>query len=567
MKKLALAFAIVIIAAQSSAQQNPFTKEQLNDIISFEAVDPLQKIFKETAFFEHMDPVADVARGEHASFQFVVRSNKTIHRLSASVIQLTRNADLLTKNSFVGFVGYTRVGRPLPNPSKDRLSPVSGFYPDPIFDTTSMDIRNFTTQPLWVTVNIPVDFPPGDYTGLLTIKGSIEGRSFSLDKRFTVKVYDVTINKTSLWVTNWFGLDKNQLMKLSGGKDSVEYSDGYWKWLKVVAKKMKEYDENVVMTPILSLIKISMPNNNFQFDFSKFDRFVQTFIDEGTIGRIEGGHIGGRMGDWYAQFGVYTPYMKNDTVRFRNIPITDPEAQRFYKEFLTALTFHLKEKKWDAIYLQHVCDEPEPGNEKTYAEIAAYIKSVSPGLKLIDAVHSHGVNNTVDVWVPQLDFFHSDYAFYKERKAAGDEIWFYTCLSPQGEYANRFIELPLIKTRILHWLNFRYNATGYLHWGWDFWSDNSLEETSGIIPEAGNIMPGGDAFITYPGNGKILSSIRLEAMRDGIVDYELLKMLEVKKPEIAREICRQVVYEFDKYDTDIKSFRLKRRAILELLSK
>jgi len=93
-----------------------------------------------------------------------------------------------------------------------------------------------------------------------------------------------------------------------------------------------------------------------------------------------------------------------------------------------------------------------------------------------------------------------------------------------------------------------------------------MEETSGIIPEAGNIMPGGDAFITYPGNGKILSSIRLEAMRDGIVDYELLKMLDEKNSTVAREICRQVVYEFDKYDVDIKSFREKRKRILELLS-
>ena len=110
---------------------------------------------------------------------------------------------------------------------------------------------------------------------------------------------------------------------------------------------------------------------------------------------------------------------------------------------------------------------------------------------------------------------------------------------PQDEYANRFIEQPLIKTRLLHWINFRFGATGYLHWGWDFWSDNCLEETAGIIPEAGNIMPGGDAFITYPGNGKILSSIRLEAMRDGIVDYELLKMLEQRVLDQFRKLTRR----------------------------
>ena len=55
-------------------------------------------------------------------------------------------------------------------------------------------------------------------------------------------------------------------------------------------------------------------------------------------------------------------------------------------------------------------------------------------------------------------------------------------------------------------------------------------------------------------------------MRDGIVDYELLSMLNEKNPAAAREICRQVVYEFDKYDVDISAFRAKRRRILELLS-
>ena len=80
-------------------------------------------------------------------------------------------------------------------------------------------------------------------------------------------------------------------------------------------------------------------------------------------------------------------------------------------------------------------------------------------------------------------------------------------------------------------------------------------------------MPGGDAFITYPAKGKILSSIRLEAMRDGIEDYELLKMLEQKQPAVAREICRLEVYEFSKYDLDIKSFRARRKQILQLLSR
>jgi hypothetical protein len=548
------------------AQAYSPANSSLDDIVTLTAVDPLQKIFKENAFFESIEPLAIAARGEHASFQFALRSNQSILHLRVSVTQLNGPGKLLSDNTFVGYVGYTRVGRPLPFPSKDKLDPVSGFYPDPILDDSVIDLHNFTTQPVWISVNIPVDCNAGEYTGRLRLTGIMGGKAIQMNRNFRIKVYPVTINKTSLWVTNWFGLDKQQLKKLSDGKDSIVFSEPYWRWLRVVAKKMKEYDQNVIIASPLYLSTISLHDQDFQFDFSRFDRFVQTFIDEGTLGRIEGGHLGGRMGNWFSQFGLSVPFWRNDSIRFSNMPLESAATQHFYRQFIPALIAHLKQKAWDGLYLQHICDEPEQINENSYDSIALFIKSLATGIKTIDAVHSHGKANTVDVWVPQLDFFNSDYIFYRQRKAAGDEIWFYTCLAPQGEYANRFIELPLIKTRILHWINFRFGATGYLHWGWNFWSDDPLAETSGIIPEAGNIMPGGDAFITYPGKGKILSSIRLEAMRDGIVDYELLKMLEAKRPEQAREICRQVVYEFDKYDLDIKSFRAKRKQILELLS-
>ncbi len=565
MRKFPITLVIVLLLSAIVKGQTAWTKTATDDMVSFVAVDPLQKIFKETAFFEDADPVADVAIGEHASFQFVVRSTKTIRHMTASVTQLSRNPDLMAHNSQIGFVGYTRVGRPLPNPPKDKLSPESGFYPDPILDTPAMDLIHLTSQPVWLTIAIPQETAPGDYLGLITLSGTIDGKTFSTHHRLLVRVYPVRITQTSLWVTNWFGIDKTQMKQLSDGKDSVMYSERYWYWLQVAAKKMKAYDQNVVIVPP-TLVNIKYQQGKYQLDFSRYDRFVQTFIDEKTIGLIEGGHVGGRMGNWDSQFGLFVPFWHGDTIYYRILPLKDSTVQHFYSVFMPALMNHLKAKGWDKMYRQHLCDEPETSNEKSYGEIGRYIKSLAPGIKTIDAVHSHGVDNTVDVWVPQLDFYDTDYAFYQERKKAGDEIWFYTCLSPQGEYANRFIEQPLIKTRLLHWINFRFGSTGYLHWGWNFWSPDPMRETSGIIPEAGNIMPGGDAFITYPGHGEILSSIRLEAMRDGIVDYELLKMLEKQSPDAAREMARTTVYEFSKYDLDIATFRAKRRRILEMLS-
>ena len=80
-------------------------------------------------------------------------------------------------------------------------------------------------------------------------------------------------------------------------------------------------------------------------------------------------------------------------------------------------------------------------------------------------------------------------------------------------------------------------------------------------------VPAGDPWIVYPGKDGPLDSIRFEAMRDGIADYELLRQYGQKYPDEAAETARLAVYNFQRYDTDIRSFRMKRRMMLEALSK
>jgi hypothetical protein len=126
------------------------------------------------------------------------------------------------------------------------------------------------------------------------------------------------------------------------------------------------------------------------------------------------------------------------------------------------------------------------------------------------------------------------------------------------------VELPLIKTRLMYWINYRYGIAGYLHWGYNFWRahpwDNLADNHS---------LPGGDMAIVYPakeGYG-IISSIRWEAERDGIEDHELLSQLGDKDPGAAMALAKKEVLDFDKYNTDIQAFRATRRSLLEALSK
>lgn len=533
--------------------------------ILFQYVDPLQKVLKEAAFFPEKPALAEVARGEHASFQFVVRSDAPLQGVSAKVL-FEGPAQGVFADVQVGFVGYVRVGRNTPTPSRDRLMPPSGFFPDPIMEIPQMDVPAHTTQPVWVTVAIPASTKPGEYKGKILLQAKSGKKTIALERPLTVKVYPVTIGKPSLWFTNWFTLDPGRLALMNNGQPVQPYSDRYWQCVGELAKIMAEYYQNVALISPLHLTQYAMQNGKYQFDFSRFDRMVDASIQAGVIGKIEGGHIAGRESHWTSPFYMQYPVVKPDTVVFESKPANDPDARAFYEQFIPALVTHLKAKGWYGNYMQHIADEPIKENVDSYVAIARFVKSLAPDIRIIEACHSKDVENTIDVWVPQLDFFHIDNAFYQERAKAGDEVWYYTCLAPQGEYANRFVELPAMKTRVLYWINFRYNSPGYLHWGLNFWNQNPFDETTGIITESGNVLPGGDAWVVYPAYGKLWSSQRLEAIRDGVVDYELLKQLDQKYPDKAREMARQVVYQFNLYDINIEGFRNKRRQILELLS-
>jgi len=513
-----------------------------------------------------------VARGEHASFQFVVRANADIKNLKINIGAPT-NGNTTLNELKTGFVSFVKVGRANPEPSKDSYAPMSGYFPDPIIYEENRDVKFGTTQPIWLTVKIPTDCETGVYNGSAEISGEINGTSFSEGKHFEIEVFQPVVNKTSLWVTNWFFLDR--LNYLNNNEPVEKHSELYWELSHTMAKTLAEYRQNVAMISPFDHTDFSYEDGKWNFDFSFFNKMVNLFIEEGVIGRLEGGHLGSRIdGDWSGPFGLNVPVIEDDNIDKELLPLVNPKTKEFYNAFLPAFVENIKANGWEEKYIQHIADEPIDANVESYIEISKYLKSLVPELKVIEACHTHQLENMVDVWVPQMNFLKDGLGFYKEQQTKGAEAWYYTCLAPKGEWANRFVEQPLIKTRLLHWVNYKCNIPGYLHWGFNFWGSNSgivtaenpYDDVSGMIVSSGNILPGGDCWITYPGYKTIYPSIRLEAMRDGIVDYELLKLFAQRFPEKAKDLVGTTVYGFEHYDINIGEFRKKRRMMLEMLS-
>ena len=464
--------------------------------------DPLKKVFtEELSFVENTDTEA-VAKGETATFQLVVRSAFPIQGLQVDAGDLA-GGDRKIAATLKAFVGYILAGNHANPRSKDAVFPVSDLYPDCLQEVESIDVPPMQNQPVWVSYAIPRDATDGNYAANLVFTGKVDEKPFRIVKQVNVKVYPVTLPKQTLSVTNWF--ISEGFSKMNDNQPVEPYSDRYWELLTAMAHVMRDHGQNTyIFWDWPGLCGIQRTGTQYAFDFTNFDKMVELLIREGGLQCIEGGHLGGRMGDWNSDFGISVPNAGTK-------PFNDEMVRNFLSQFLPALSNHLNTKGWTKMYVQHIADEPTDQNAESYIRITEFVKKQMPGIPIIDAVMSHKLANTVNVWVPILDHYHHDYAFYQERQAAGDKIWFYTCTGPQGDYANRFMEQPLVQTRFLHWINYRYGATGYLHWGFNFWHMNKTNDA------AVNNWPAGDSWIVYPAFGKVYNIRKFRLTRQKLL--------------------------------------------------
>ena len=536
-----------------------------NENILFRYVDPLEKVLPEQTLFMDISSEADVAKGETATFQFVIRANEGLHDVKVelgNVKSLDTGKVVSLEGAKVYFVGHVHVGRTQLEPGTDIIHSASNFYPDPLTDDETVDVPAAVTTSAWISIPIAKDMEAGKYEAEVVMEGVCEGERVKRQTTVAIHVYSTVVDKQTLKITNWYQPGFSYV----DGKDVPQFSERWWNLMEEMADYMKKYRQNVVKIDPLGLAEYTFKEGKVVgIDFMRFDKVVNFFKEKGILEIIAGGHIAGRKGGWTSEFGYFMPIELNNETTIKWVDCENAEAKEFYKLFFKELLGHLKQQGWLDMYIQHIADEPIKSNAQSYISISSYVKRLAPNLLIVDACHTKDLDNQIDVWIPQLNYLHKDFDFYKSQQEKGKIVWFYTCVWPQGEYANRYIQQPLIKTRLLHWINYKYDIGGYLHWGLNFWrGEDPMVETAAVQSD-GLVLPAGDAWVLYPYKKHLIPSIRLEAMRDGIVDYELLRLLEQKNPELAKRLVNAMVYEFDKYDMDIVHFRKIRKQLLEAL--
>jgi hypothetical protein len=511
-------------------------------------------------------PELVAARNQHVALQVALRSSSGLEGVAAECHLLEGPAGTLAADVRLQAVGLVVVGNHTDDvPADELVGEAPGWYPDPLLDLP-LTLEAGRTRAVWLTIHVPKAAGAGLYRSLVVIRQA--GKELArLPFRLRVAAAEVPAERT-LRVTNWFRVDDRHAKQFWG---APQFSEAWWSVVANLARVMAEYRQNVVLTPTLDLVEL-LSAEEPHFAFERFDRWVETFQKAGAIGFIEGEHLVGRAGGYDEPLVVPILLREGETVRKAELPPDDPRVPRFLDAFLPALNRHLEEKGWKGIYLQHVLDEPHGDEPAAYTRVAALAKKHLPGVPTIDAIDAHDVPEALreasDIWVPQLGRFDDQVALLAERQRAGHEVWFYTCLFPRGRYMNRLTDFPLLKARLLHWLNRRYGLTGFLHWGWNFWGPEPMKNTEPVINMNQTLLPSGDAFIVYPDKARlsVFASIRLEAMRAGIEDYEMLTSLARRDPAAADALAREAVASFTDYVRDPAVFRRIEAKLIEALA-
>lgn len=550
---------VVLCAAISTMASASERTSKMRDTghLKLWVADPLKKILPDSPALKPGGSVLRIecCRNEYESGQIVVTPPKRVEQLTVTVSPVTGPSGVIPRLEahFLGFIPVEKGSSDTPEDELECKTPAR--IPDPLLDTKSVSVEAGENQPIWITVYTPASAKPGKYTGTVEINADGERASVPME----VRIHDVKVpEERTLFLTNWF--NTRNIAKSHGVK---EWGKGFWKMLESYAWCMADHRQNVVRTPTLALVTGQDDGSGkLSFDFTRFDRWVELFQRAEVIGYIEGGHLGGRS-DWEAtDFNAHLMTITNPDGSIKRQPVvtvTSEEYREFLSQFIPALRAHLEEKGWLGIYFQHLADEPIPVNAESYNKLSSYVREFGPKIKIIDASMCTEIARSLDIWVPQPPEIEQKMDFFRGRQAAGDRVWFYTCLSPRGKYMNRFLDYPLLKTRLLHWMNFKYDLTGYLHWGFNSWRGDPFTDLQS------DWLPPGDSHIVYPGKRGPMSSIRLSALRDGVEDFELLKMLEKKDAKKAREISDSVVRSMTDYTLDPAEFRAARLRLLKAL--
>ena len=491
-------------------------------------VDPVVKVFRETPVEETGAPFAvALARNETEPLQLAVRS------ATGGRVALAVESPLPVE---VGRVDYVPVDWPtayyscttpewvLRHPRGGGQSDGwSGWWPDPVVAERTADLAPNTTQAFWLNFRADAGTRPGTYAGRAT--WTLDGKVVRTDA-FTVKVWDFEIPARPRFAAvydlrvNWRWRDLGDTQEARREK----------LWAFMAEKKCcpDTLGENVKFA--------KDGDGNVTADFTAYDRLAERYFDHYKFPSSYMPHafycFGWAMppkkflgedpyeGTW--------PYEGADWTKLR------PAYVKAYQQALKLYWDHVKAKGWADRLTLYISDEPHFSRKNVVEQMKAccdMIHAVDPKIRIYSSTWRHCPewNGSLDVWgVGHYGCFPVEEM--KARKAAGDRIWWTT----DGQMCT---DTPYCAVeRLLPHYAQKYGADLYEFWGstwltydpWKYGWHAYIRQSDTPGKTYWVRYPAGDGYLIYPpkeGGTEPVTTIRMEAARDGVEDFCYLELL------------------------------------------
>ena len=404
------------------------------------------------------------------------------------------------------------------------------------------DVPAKTTRPVWISFNIPADADADIYNGTIEVKS--ENYTVTLTVKLNIQNQLLPPphewkHRLDLWQNPWVVAWKNNLKPWSEEHKSLLkkhlqlYADAGGKYITTYAVN-SPWSDNSYYNEGGMITWIKRADNSWKFDYTIFDEYVRLAMSVGIDKAIT----------------VYTPvpggyrFNYTDEKTGNNIIVSWPPGSKEFKTywniFLTDLKKHLEQKGWfEKTYIGI--------NENLLDETLAAIKMVKENSKQWKITYAGD-------WHPELENELDDYCFLygkesgvdvvKRRAAKGFTTTYYVCCNPP--VPNNFIFSPPVEGRWQGWYSVAHAYSGFLRWAYDAWPADPVRDARH------GSWPAGDCFLIYPGGN---SCVRFEKLREGIVDYEKIKIL---REEASKSNDKDVQKLMQQLDDHLKLFLVEK---------
>lgn len=476
-------------------------------------------------------------QGERLNTQILVWSPDTINQIRFSVFDFKDDAGrtISRENIKLNLVRYVLSNFPYgaAKTSCDASATDTAYLmPDRFEAFERFDLPGRTVRPVWLSVNIPRGIIAGTYTGNIKVNSDKEEKILSVK----IKVQSQTLPAPHDWK---FRLDLWQNPSAVAEYFQVEpWSDEHIAFLRKHLKLYADAGGTYITTYAVHspwtdnsyhleggmIDWIKKLNGGWKFDYRIFDQYVSLAMEMGIDRAIT----------------IYTPvpwgfrFKVTDEATgnyiYKEWPPESDEFKTNWKIFLDDLRIHLEKKGW---------------LQKTYLGINE--NPISVTLATIKVIKEHSKDWKITYagdWHPELSDLLDDYSpvigkepsmkELNERKGKGLTTTYYVCCTPPKP--NNFLFSPPSEGRFISWYSAACGYDGFLRWAYDAWPADPLRDSRHTF------WPAGDCFLVYPDGN---SSIRFEKLREGIVDFEKIRILKERAAKSTNKKSKALIKMLD----------------------